>query len=96
MTARRTTALALAVVALAAALVACGRSNPPKPPKGREAEYTYPRFYPAPATVLPAAAGEPGGTIESEPEPEPEEQIRSLSPIPSPDSRTRTYGPFSR
>jgi hypothetical protein len=93
-TARRTTAAALAVIALAAALVACGRRNPPRPTKDREAEYTYPRFYPAPATVLPAAGGEAGGTIESEPEPE--EQIRSLSPIPSPDSRTRTYGPFSR
>ena len=94
MTARRTMATALAVIALATSLLACGRRNPPKPPKDREAEYTYPRFYPAPATVLPAAGAEPAGTIESEPEPE--EQIRSLSPIPSPDSRTRTYGPFSR
>ena len=96
MTARRMTAVALAVIALAAGLGACGRSNPPKAPKGREAEYKYPRVYPAPATVLPAAADEFEVEVESE---APQEvEIRRLSPIPSPDSRTRTrtYGPFSR
>ena len=96
MTARRMTAVALAVIALAAGLGACGRSNPPKAPKGREAEYKYPRVYPAPATVLPAAADEIEVEVESEP-PQEEEEIRRLSPIPSDSrTRTRTYGPFSR
>jgi len=86
----------LVLIAMAAALAACGRRNAPSSPKGREAEYTYPRFYPAPATVLPAGADESGVAVEREPPRE--EEIRRLSPIPSPDSRTRTrtYGPFSR
>jgi len=92
-TARRTLAVALTVVVLATVLGACGRRNPPRPPEGRESEYTYPRFYPAPATVLPAAAGEAG--VEVEGEPEPDDDIRRLSPIPPSDSRTTTttYGP---
>ena len=93
---QRTAAMMLVLIAMAAALAACGRRNAPGPPKGREAEYTYPRFYPAPATVLPADAEESGVAVEREPPRE--EEIRRLSPVPSPDSRsrTRTSGPFSR
>ncbi len=86
----------LITVALAVALTACGRRNSPSPPEDRKAEYTFPRFYPAPATVLPTGADESGVAVEREPPKR--EGIRSLSPVPSPDSRTRTrtYGPFSR
>jgi hypothetical protein len=94
-TARRRLAAALAVVALATALGACGRRDAPRAPEGREGEYTYPRFYPAPATVLPATAGGAGDEVEVEVDTEPEEDIRKLSPIPPSDSRTTTttYGP---
>ncbi len=96
MTARRTAAVMLVVMALAAVLAACGRRNSPSPPKGREAEYTHPRFYPAPATVLPAGADVT--EVEVEKEPPQEEQMRRLSPIPDPEprTRTRTFGPSSR
>ncbi len=96
MTARRATAGILLLMALAAGLVACGRRNAPSPPEGREAEYTYPRFYPAPATVLPAGAD--ATEVEVERKPPPEEEIRRLSPVPSPTSRTTTrdFGRFSR
>ncbi len=96
MTARWSSAVVLTLAALAVGLAACGRRNPPSPPSDRKAEYTYPRFYPAPATVLPAGADESG--VAAEREPPPEEEIRRLSPVPSPDSRTRsrTSGPFSR
>lgn len=92
MTARRILVAALAVAALAAALGACGRRNAPKPPEGRESEYTYPRFYPAPATVVPAVTG--GPKDETEDEAGPEEEIRRLSPMPPDPSRTTTttYG----
>ena len=42
-------------------LAACGKKGSPKPPEGQEADYTYPRDYPAPETVV------PGGTEESGP-----------------------------
>lgn len=95
MTARRNSALVLAVVAVAIALAACGKRNPPSPPKDRRAEYTYPRFYPAPATVLPAGADTTVDPVENERLQE--QPIRRLSPVPDPNrTRTRTYGPFSR
>jgi hypothetical protein len=90
-------AAALSVIALTTLLGACGRRNPPRPPEGRESEYTFPRFYPAPATVLPAAPGgaRTGAGDEVEDDTEPEDDIRKLSPIPPSSSRTttKTYGP---
>jgi predicted small lipoprotein YifL len=95
-TARRSSAVVLALAAVAVGLAACGRRNPPKPPNDRKAEYTYPRFYPAPATVLPDGADTTVRPVEEEPTQE--TQPRKLSPVPSPDSRTRTrtFGPSSR
>ena len=50
---RKGIALALVALALAGGLAACGKRGDPKPPKGREAEFTYPQVYPKPSTVLP-------------------------------------------
>lgn len=96
MTGRRTLAVVSAVAALAVVLAACGRRNPPSPPSDRKAEYTYPRFYPAPATVLPAGADPTVRPVERETTDE--FRIRKLSPVPNPESRTRTrtFGPASR
>ncbi len=96
MTARWSWAVVLILAAVAVGLAACGRRNSPSPPSDRKAEYTYPRFYPAPATVLPDGADTTVGPTEEEP---PQEtQPRKLSPVPNPDSRTRTrtFGPSSR
>ncbi len=42
---RRATIVVL--LALATALAACGRKNPPVPPEGEESRYTFPSFYPS-------------------------------------------------
>ncbi len=36
-------------------LAACGKKGSPRPPEGQETEYTFPRSYPAPDTVVPGA-----------------------------------------
>jgi predicted small lipoprotein YifL len=83
---RKGIALVAITLALAGGLSACGKRGDLEPPKGEEAQYTYPHVYPKPSTVLPAQ--------------EPEARPRSLekprgaggiSVFPS-DERTRTYG----
>ncbi len=92
MTGRRLLGALLALALLAPGLSACGKRSPLKPPAGREGDYSYPRTYPAPKSVL------PGGLDSAEEgEPEPEEApvgVRKLSPIPPSSSRTETttYG----
>ena len=49
----------LLALALAVALVGCGRKGDIKVPKGAEAEYNYPAFYPS-------AEGTPDGTADPE------------------------------
>jgi len=82
-----------AAMLLAAALGACGKKSPPGPPDGLEAEYTWPRAYPAPIGVAPAAAEEEETTPSASPAP----AASPLSPFPEPFNRTRstTYGPKS-
>jgi hypothetical protein len=83
MTTARTSWKLVLAAALALPLVlglaACGKKGSPKPPEGQEADYTYPRAYPAPETVV------PGGSEESGP-------ARSDSPlwIFGTESRTKT------
>lgn len=48
--------LVLCAVILAVGVAGCGKKNAPRPPKGEESAYTYPRAYPDPAGVLPAEA----------------------------------------
>jgi hypothetical protein len=70
------------VLGLAGGLAACGKKASPRPPEGQESDYTYPRSYPDPRTVLPGAEGESG---------ESPAHSGDLSPFPT--SRTKTtYG----
>ncbi len=94
MTARRTLGVLLALAVIAPALVACGKRSAPKAPAGQESEYSYPRLYPAPESVLPkgaSAAEEEAAEAEAEEKPI---GVRKLSPIPPSSSRTKTttYG----
>ena len=102
MTAWRALGALLVLAVFAQALVACGRRNAPKPPEGRESEYSYPRPYPAPKSVLPRGASaaeeeeaeaEAKAAAEAEAE-EKRRDLRKLSPIPPSSSRTKTttYG----
>jgi len=50
-------------------LAACGKKGSPKPPEGQESEYTFPRSYPAPDTVV------PGGTEATEATPQPSDSL---------------------
>lgn len=93
MTARRILGALLVLAVLAPGLVACGKRSPLKPPVGQESEYSYPRAYPAPESVLPRGAG----AVEQDVKKETEEKAgdeRKLSPIPPSSSRTKTttYG----
>ena len=93
MTARRILGALLVLAVLAPGLVACGKRSPLKPPAGQESEYSYPRAYPAPRSVLPGGAS----AVEEDEEEEAEEKAgdeRELSPIPPSSSRTKTttYG----
>ena len=50
----RRAALGLALLAsLGVALGACGKEGRPGAPAGEESQYTYPRVYPKPSSVLP-------------------------------------------
>jgi hypothetical protein len=67
---------------LTGGLAACGKKASPRPPEGQESEYTYPRAYPDPKTVVPDADGESGAAPA---------HAGDLSPFPT--SRTKTtYG----
>jgi len=44
--------LAIAMLAIALALSACGRRGDPHPPPGEESKYSYPKFYPNPDETL--------------------------------------------
>ena len=76
------------LLALAAAVLlgACGKKGSPGAPPGREAEFTYPRAYPAPASVVPPLSG----SVETEKTAEPDRP--SLSPGPYERRKTTTYG----
>ena len=92
MKARRALGALLVLAVLAPGLAACGKRSPLKPPAGQESEYSYPRAYPAPKSVLPG-----GASAAEEREAEAEEKagaVRKLSPIPPSSSRTKTttYG----
>ncbi len=45
--------LFLCAVILAVGVAGCGKKSSPRPPKGEESAYTYPRAYPDPAGVRP-------------------------------------------
>ena len=76
------------LLALAAGLLlgACGKKGAPGAPPGREAEFTYPRAYPAPASVVPPLPD----SAETEKKAEPDRP--SLSPGPYERRKTTTYG----
>jgi predicted small lipoprotein YifL len=76
----------LALVLLAPGLSACGKRGALVPPEGEESAYSYPRFYPAPGTVVPAGPAPAEGVPAAADEP----ADRPLSPIPTSPNRTRT------
>ena len=91
---RRATLLALATALLLAGPIACGKRGAPAPPEGLENEYTWPRAYPAPQSVLPrATAAEPEEEEAVDPtlSPLPEPANDALSPFPPSRVKTRTY-----
>ncbi len=45
--------LVLPALVLVGALAGCGKKGPPGPPEGAASNYTYPKTYPNPASVLP-------------------------------------------
>ncbi len=81
----------LLVVALALAVTGCGKRGKLEPPEDAERPYTYPSFYPPPATVNPTTTqvrdseDDPAGLELSQPEP-------SLTPLPPGRTSTETYG----
>ena len=90
----------LALAAVAVLLGGCGKKGAPGAPPGREAEFTYPHAYPAPATVVPplpssAAAGEEAADEEAASEEAVSEEAEPDLPVkmstPYKRSKTRTY-----
>ena len=49
----RALGILLAAALVVGGLAACGKKNAPAPHEGMESQYTYPRTYPNPGTVLP-------------------------------------------
>ena len=47
------------LLALATALVACGRKGSPVPPEGEESRYAYPSFYPSGGSGIPIFGRDP-------------------------------------
>ncbi|MDJ0608446.1 MAG: hypothetical protein QNJ67_05675 [Kiloniellales bacterium] len=83
---------ALAALLLAAVLLgACGKKGNVRPPEDEAGAYTFPRAYPAPASVLPA-----GDEEKLQPSPEPrlkrERRERRLSPFPRSPERVENFG----
>lgn len=78
--------LVLAGLIAGAGLAACGKRGSLEPPEGEEGAYTYPRFYPAPSTVLPPE--EPEARPRSRQAPS---HAGDLSPFPQ-ERETTTYG----
>jgi hypothetical protein len=79
-------AIILTLAAAAVLLGACGKKGSPGAPPGREAEFTYPRVYPAPESVVP-----PLPDFEAvEEEPKQERLIKGATPYER--SKTTTYG----
>jgi hypothetical protein len=95
-TTRRILGALFVLAALTPGLLACGKRSPLKPPAGQESEYSYPRPYPTPESVLPGGVD----AIEADEGAEAEEtadDAQKLSPIPPSSSRTKTttYGTLS-
>ncbi len=93
------------LLALAAALVACGRKDSPVPPEGEESRYIYPSFYPSGSSGAPIFGSDPlaaDDPVEPPPgradEPEAEEIPRSTfgqGPAITPANRDYTKpGPY--
>ena len=78
--------LAIVLLLLLPVLAACGKKAPIRAPDGREAEFTYPRIYPDPKSVVPQA-GTTGPFVETESS-TPDEL--SISPIPKGRETTTT------
>jgi hypothetical protein len=79
-------AILLALAATALLLGGCGKKGPPGAPPGREAEFTYPHAYPAPASAVPPLPD----SAEAEKKAEPDRP--SLTPGPYERRKTTTYG----
>ena len=90
--ARRITLAGLCALLLAAGPIACGKRGALEAPEGREAEFTYPKAYPAPSGVLPK--GEPAEAAAEE-----EEGLRprtsNFSVFPEREDEIKVYGPVT-
>ncbi len=73
--------LILCAVILAVGVAGCGKKSSPRPPKGEESAYTYPRAYPNPAGVR---------SIESE------DEAEALDDPTAPDRESIIFFPRSR
>ena len=88
---RRGIAIVITAVVVALALSGCGKRGKLEAPEGEESRFTYPRFYPPPASVNPQATE----TRDSEDDPAGlglTDQPPSLTPLPPSRTRTETYG----
>lgn len=83
----RSLILLLTAFLLAGALTACGKKSDVAPPEGEGASYTYPRVYPAPASVLPGAEDEETPRSRAAPV-----RAGGLTPFPSDTQTKTTYG----
>ena len=96
----RQAALAASLAAsLALTLAACGKQADLRGPDGREGEFTFPRPYPNPATVVPAAGPAQGPTQGPAQEPAARPQSREvlegagdISVFPNTRRTRTTYG----
>ncbi len=85
------------LLALATALTACGRKNPPVPPEGEESRYSYPSFYPSRRSGIPLFGTDspaPDGATEPQAEekpPDASDQGPVLAPL---DRDYSTVGPY--
>ena len=81
----------LLLLALTVSLLgACGKKGSLDAPEGEAERYTFPGFYPNPATVVPGAEAEPQQDLNIRGE---DDDVIRLSPFPDTDGTTVIYGP---
>jgi len=76
----------LAVLAMAATVVACGKKSVLEPPEDAQVPYTYPQTYPNPGRVLPSTTEEMKA-----PERAPPPHAGGLTPFPTDRTTTTIY-----
>ena len=90
----RLVSFALIGLLLLAGPIACGKRGSPEVPEDRRSEFTYPKQYPAPQSVVPNF-----GVVEEETSAAEEPVLRQrkskVSTFPSREDETTVYGPVS-